>query len=140
MAKEGLFRNAKSVNSKILWFCLSSFSYLYNVFSAPLRPISNPGAVITVEVNLPALKSPVFLIDSAACLPPPPIHKTLCLCCSSSATWLHFSHLFFSRSNSLPKIPPRIIILLLFNTSFVWDLLSQLMACQLMVSNKWMLK
>lgn len=124
MAKEGLFRNAKSVNSKILWFCLSSFSYLYNVFSAALRPISNPGAVITVKVNLPALKSPAFLIDSAACLLPLPIHKTLCLCCSSSVTWLHFSHLFFSRSNSLPKIPARIIILLLFNTSFVWDLVT----------------
>ena len=119
MAREGLFRNAESGNSKILSFCPSSFSYLYSVFSAPLRPISNPGAVITVEVNLPALKSPVFLIVSAACLPPLPIHQKLCLCCSSSAAWLHFSHLFFSCSSSLPEIPPRIIMLLLFNTSFV---------------------
>lgn len=80
------------------YFHSASLHFLtFIVCSAPQGPISNPGAVITaVEVEPQLGRSHLF----SDCLLQPashslPIHQKLCLCCSSSAAWPHFSHLFF---------------------------------------------
>lgn len=46
-----------------------------NVLSAPLGPISFTVVVITVGVNLPAVRPALFLTISAAWLPPLTLHK-----------------------------------------------------------------
>lgn len=62
MPKAGLFRSTRSRNRKIVgvlllsFYLFSPFHYLYYVFSAPLSLLSSPVAVITVEVNLPAMR------------------------------------------------------------------------------------
>lgn len=57
------------------YVALLHFVTFMNMLFAPLGPVSNPVAVITVGLNLPAVRPAIFLTDSAAWRPPLTPHK-----------------------------------------------------------------